>query len=142
VTIADRRKSHHASVARRKRKLTRNIQIQESRKSSKDFAVNGMRKGSGCENGIRRRDVKVLPPMRKERKSTNGIKGWSAGQRSHLESGGTPSKYPYKIFGGKIAKQVVGTSRKLRKIRKWVLWIGRPPPKRKKKFQVEREPVM
>jgi hypothetical protein len=45
VTAADRRKSHHASVAWRKRKLTRNIQIQESRKSSKDFEVNGMRKG-------------------------------------------------------------------------------------------------
>jgi hypothetical protein len=114
VTVADRRTSHHATVWR-KRILTRNIQIQESRKSSKDFAVNGMRKGPGCKNGIRRRGVKVLPHMRKERKTTNGIKGWSAGQRSHLESGGTPSKYRYKIFGGKMAKQVVGNSRRLRK---------------------------
>jgi hypothetical protein len=45
-------------------------------------------------------------------------------------------------IGMKMVKQVVGTSRRLRKIRKWVLWRGRPPPKRKKECQVEREPVM
>jgi hypothetical protein len=45
-------------------------------------------------------------------------------------------------IGMKMAKQVVGTSSGLRRIRKWVLWRGRPPPKRKKEFQVEREPVM
>jgi hypothetical protein len=37
------------------------------------------------------------------------------------------------IFRGKIAKQVVGTSRRLRRIRKWALWRGRPPPEPKKK---------
>jgi hypothetical protein len=81
----------------------------------------------------RHRDVKELPHLRKERKTTNCIKGWSAGQRSYLGSRGTPSKNPYEIFGGKIMKQVVRTSRKLRRIRKWTLWSGRPSPKRKKK---------
>jgi hypothetical protein len=32
------------------------------------------------------------------------------------------------------AKQIVGTPSGLRKIRKWTLWRGRPPPKRKKEF--------
>jgi hypothetical protein len=51
-----------------------------------------MRQGQGCNNGVRHRDVKVLlSHLRKERKTTNGIKGWSTGQRSYLRSGGTPS---------------------------------------------------
>jgi hypothetical protein len=36
-------------------------------------------------------------------------------------------------IGMKIAKQVVGTFRVLRRIKQWNLWRGRPPPKRKKK---------
>jgi hypothetical protein len=79
VTVADRRTSRHATVAWRKRKLTRNIQIQESRESLKDFVVNGMRQGPGCKNGIRCRDIKKLPHLKKER-MTNSIKRWSAGQ--------------------------------------------------------------
>jgi hypothetical protein len=75
VTVADRRTFHHATVAWRKRNPTRNIQIQESCESWEDFTVNGMRKGPGYKNGIRRRDVKVLPHMKKERKTTNSIKG-------------------------------------------------------------------
>jgi hypothetical protein len=47
------------------------------------------------------------------------------------------------IFGGKIAKQVAGTSCRLRRVRKWSLWRGRPPPKRKKMLHTEYgEPVM
>jgi hypothetical protein len=71
--------------------------------------------------------------LRKERTATNGIEGWSAGQRSHLGSEGTLNKNVDEIFRGKIGKQVVGTSSGLQKIRKWALWRGRPPPKRKKR---------
>jgi hypothetical protein len=46
------------------------------------------------------------------------------------------------IFGETTAKRVVVTSRGLRRTRKWILWRGRPPPKRKKKLQGEREPLM
>jgi hypothetical protein len=132
VTVANRRTSRHATVAWQKRKLTRNIQIQESSESSKDFAVNGVRKGPECKNGIRRRDVKKLPHLKKER-TTNGIKRWSAGQQSYLGSGRTPSKTPYEIFGEKIAKQVVRMSMGFLQIRIWRVWRCRPPPKRKKK---------
>jgi hypothetical protein len=134
VTVADRRTSRNATVAWRKRKLTRNIQLQENHELSKDVAVNGMREGPECKSGIWRRDVKRLPHLRKERKSTNGIKGWRPGQRSLLGKGGTLRINLYEIFGGKITKQVVGTSRRLRRIGIWRLWRGRPPPKRKKKL--------
>jgi hypothetical protein len=73
--------------------------------------------------------------LRKEMTTTNGIGGWSSGQQSHVGSGVT-LKILYAIFRGKVAKQVVGTCRRLRRIKKWTLWRGRPPPKRKKKLQV------
>jgi hypothetical protein len=63
----------------------------------------------------------------------NGIKGWSAGQQFYLGKGGMVRMNLYEIFGGKITKQVVRTSRRLQRIRKWTLWRGRPPPKWKKK---------
>jgi hypothetical protein len=141
VTVADKRTTRHATVAWRKRKLTRNIQLRENHESSKDVAVNGMRKGPGYKNGTRRRDVKKLPNLKKER-TTNGFKGWSTGQRSYVGKGRTLRMNLYETFGGQIAKQVVATSSRLRRIRQLNLWRGRPPPKRKKKFQVEREPVM
>jgi hypothetical protein len=87
----------------------------------KELTADVMRMSPEGNNGIRHRDVKVLPHLRKERKTTSGIKGWSTGQRSYLGSGGTPSKNPYEIVGGKIAKQVVGTSRRLRRVKKWIL---------------------
>jgi hypothetical protein len=70
--------------------------------------------------------------LRKEWTTTNGIGGWSAGQRSHLGSEGTLNKKLYEIFRGRIAKQIVGTLSGLRRIRNWTLWRGRPPPKRKR----------
>jgi hypothetical protein len=141
VTVADRRTSRHATVAWRKRKFTSYIQIQESHESSKDLAADGMRRGPGCKNGIQHRYVKKLSHMKKER-TTNGIKGWSTGQRSYLGKGGTLRMNLYEIFRGKIGKQVAEISRGLRRIRKWTLWRGSPPTKRKKEFHVELKPVM
>jgi hypothetical protein len=123
-------------MAWRKRKLTRNIRIQERRESSKDFEVNGIREGPGYKNGIRCRDVKDVPDLKKER-TKNDIKRWSAGQRSHLGTGRTRSKTPSEIFGGKIEKQVVRMSMRFLQIRIWRVWRCRPPPKRKKKLLTE-----
>jgi hypothetical protein len=64
--------------------------------------------------------------LRKERRSTNGIGGRSSGQQSHLGSGVTLKKILYAIFREKVAKQVVGTSGRLRRMKKWTLWRGRP----------------
>jgi hypothetical protein len=131
VTVADRRTSHHATVAWQKRILTRVIWIEESGESLKDFEVNRVIKVQGCKNGIWCRDVKNVPDLKKER-TTNGIKRWSAEQRSYLGSGRTPSKNPYEIFGRKIEKQVVRMSMGFLQIRIWRVWRCRPPPKRKK----------
>jgi hypothetical protein len=74
VTVSDRRMSRHATVAWRKRNLTRNIRIQESHESPKEFAAPGMRKNPEGNDDIRHRDVKELPHLRKER-TTNGTEG-------------------------------------------------------------------
>jgi hypothetical protein len=100
LAAACRKVSRRATVAWRKRILTRNIRIQESRVSSKDFKVNGMRKGPECKNGIRRRDVKKLPHLKKER-TTNSIKGWGTGQWSYLGKGGTLRINLYEISEGR-----------------------------------------
>jgi hypothetical protein len=48
--------------------------------------------------------------LRKERKTTNGIGGWSSGQQSHVGSRGTLKKILYAIFRGKIEKQGIEAS--------------------------------
>jgi hypothetical protein len=119
---------------------------QEIKKRQKDGKR--MRKHPEWNRGLRdvglsqqlqgRKQIKVLgirlPLCLKNKRTTNGIKGWSAGQRSYLGKGGTLRMNLYEIFGGKIAKQVVGDSRMLQRIRKWTLWRGRPPPKLKTKL--------
>jgi hypothetical protein len=82
-------------------------------------------KGIDCNSGIgdrllkqqiqgskRMKDLGGRRPLclRKERTTTNHIRGWSLGQRSHLGSGGMLKKILYEILRGKIAKQVVGAS--------------------------------
>jgi hypothetical protein len=66
----------------------------------------------------------------------------SSGQQTHVGSAVRLKKILYAIFRREVAKQVVGTSSGLRKIRKWILWRGRPPPKRKKKRQIQEQPGM
>jgi hypothetical protein len=75
--------------------------------------------------------------LRKERTTTNGIEGWSSREKSHVRSGVTPKTILYVIFRGIIEKQGVRTSSGLPIIRKWALWRGRPPPKRKKRVCTE-----
>jgi hypothetical protein len=75
--------SRHATVAWWKRNLTRNIRMQESCELPKEFAAAGMRKSPEGNDGIRHRDVKELPHLRKER-TTNGINGWRNAQDEPL----------------------------------------------------------
>jgi hypothetical protein len=69
------KESHNATVAWRKGNLTRNIRIQESCESSKDFAADRMRKVLGRENGLRHRDIKESPHLRIERKTASSSGG-------------------------------------------------------------------
>jgi hypothetical protein len=126
---------------------------QENPKRLNDGKI--LRKGLVCNNGIRDRGLREQlqgrmrisdqcgeqpPYLRKERTTTNRIEWCNAEQRSQLGSEGTLNKKLYEIFRGRIAKQIVRTPSGLQKIRKWTLWRGRPPPKRKKKVQIQEEP--
>jgi hypothetical protein len=72
--------------------------------------------------------------------TTNYIEGCGSEESSHLGSEERSKKPVNEIFRGNIAKQVVGTSNGLRKIRKCALWRAGPLPKRKKEHRIE-EPV-
>jgi hypothetical protein len=68
-----------------KRNLTRNIRIQESRESPKEYATTAMRKGLECNSGIRRQDVKEPPHLRTWRKTAISVKGMNRRQQPRLE---------------------------------------------------------
>jgi hypothetical protein len=55
----------------------------------------------------------------------------------HLENKKTTKGIYWKTIGLEIVNQAVGISTRLRRIRKWTLWRGRPPPKQKKKLCME-----
>jgi hypothetical protein len=133
ATVADRRTCPHATMAWRKRKLTRNIRIQESRESSKDFSVNGMRKGPGCKNCIRRRNIKEPPHLRTERKIASSIGGEHKREQRRLKGMSKYKDIYWRTIGLDFVKQVVRMSRGFLQMTIWRLWRGRPPPKRKKK---------
>jgi hypothetical protein len=73
-------------------------------------------KGRECKIGIKDLGSRRPLCLRKERRRTNSIGGWSSEQRSHLGSGGTLKKTLSEIFRGKIPKTVVETSSRLRKV--------------------------
>jgi hypothetical protein len=134
MTVADRRTSRHATVAWRKTKFIRNIRIQESRESSKDFAVKGMREGPGCKNGVRRRNIKEPPHLRIERKTASSSGGRHKREQRRLKRISKYNDIYWRTIGLDFVKQVVRMSSGFLQIRVWRLWRGRPPPKRKKKL--------
>jgi hypothetical protein len=89
-------------------------------------------KGPECKNGIRDRG------LRQQLRSETGIK--DPGARRQLRPG--IEKMSDEIFRGKIANQVVGTPGGLQRTMDWILWRIRPPLKRKKKLQIQQEPVI
>jgi hypothetical protein len=110
------------------------------------------------ENG---KEIRVLggrqPLYRRKRRPTkNSIGRCKSGHRSPLGSRGTRKKAIYEFVSMKIAQQTAEIFRKSRKLevakqtarstvemqkmKDWTLWRGRPPPKRKKKLQIQEEP--
>jgi hypothetical protein len=100
------------------------------------------------ENDKQIRDLGGRRPLyrRKKRPTKNGIGECKSGHRSPLGSRGTQKTAICEIVSMKIAQQVAEIFRKtrklemanqtpswLRKIRKWTLWRGWPPPKCKKR---------
>jgi hypothetical protein len=138
VTAAGIKVTRRAGVARRKRDYVRRYptrDIVEQEIPKRRMEENKRWKGPECENGVRDRGLKQQQCGNKQTKNptTNDIEGWNLGERAPLGIGGTCKKDICDIFREKIMEQVVGTSSELRRRKKWTLWRGRPPPKRKKK---------
>jgi hypothetical protein len=75
--------------------------------------------------------------VRKKSATVIGVRGWSSGQLSHMGIRVPAYKTLQKTFRLQIVKQTKAVSSGLRRIRKWILWRGRPPPKCKKKLHTE-----
>jgi hypothetical protein len=136
LTAAGIRTTRHARVAWRRENYVRKDWTMDKVEREARRAQMLRRRLRSCQENDKRISDQCggQPPyLRKEKTTMNGIGGWSAGQRSHLGCEGTLNKKLYEIFRGRIAKQIVGTTSGLRKIRKWTLWRGRPPPKWKKR---------
>jgi hypothetical protein len=70
--------------------------------------------------------------MNRRARATDGVGGWSSKRLSHVEGGGTLYENRHETASMKIAKQNAGSSDRMRNIKDWTLWRGRPPPKRLK----------
>jgi hypothetical protein len=165
LTVAGKKMTRRATVVWRRKNAVRRIWTHENCGQRKEFAVVGIRttqcakvargrehglqkqgkddiaprtrkgrtqenkcfKGPECKNGVRYRC------LRQQLQGKNGIKDRDTRRQLRLRIEKTSND----IFRGKIAKQVVINSSGLRKIRKWTLWRGRPPPKRKKRSCTE-----
>jgi hypothetical protein len=91
--------------------------------------------------GTRSRDVEELLHLRKKTKSTNSITGWNRRLQPRLETMSRNDVFR-KTNGLGFGERAAGSPVALRKIEKWTLWRGRPPPKRKKEQGTEEEPIM
>jgi hypothetical protein len=109
---------------------------------SKEFAADGMRKGPGCENGIRCQDVTEPPQLTTGRKTATSIGGQNRREQSRLEGTGECNEMYWKTFWLVDHEASCMDFQRVTKIMNRALWRGGPPPKRKKELQVEWEPVM
>jgi hypothetical protein len=102
-------------------------------------------KSPECNTGIRNRG------LRQKLQGRNGVEDLGSGQSRYLkkpnltkvqvESMGNSDMNFTKTTRLEIAKRMVRSTAGLQKIRKCILWQGKPPPKRKKKQRIEEEPV-
>jgi hypothetical protein len=83
--------------------------------------------------GTRSRDVEELLHQRKRRNTAKSIGGRNRRLQPRLETMRNSSNDVFgKTNGLGFGKRAAGSPIALRKIEKWTLWRGRPPPKRKK----------
>jgi hypothetical protein len=73
---------------------------------------------------------------------TNGTRNRDFKEQLRLENERTTSGIYRTTIGLKIVKRAVRISSGMRKVTDWTLWRGRAPPKRKKKLQIQQEPVI
>jgi hypothetical protein len=82
------------------------------------------------------------PYVRKKRATVIGIGGWSKRQLSPLGKRVLAYVAVKKNLELEFVKRACRMFSGFRKINKWTLWRGTPPPKRKKNMHIQEEPVM
>jgi hypothetical protein len=170
VTVAGSRYvSHRAKVVWEKRKLFRKIGTQEKCGPRKEFEAAEIR-ATRCAKVARRKGRTHEGPLveqgRRKNKTWNKFEigtrtGWSLGRRQlTLQKGtnGTGNRHfkeqlrlgnerstsgiYKKTIGLEIVKRAEGISSRLRRIKDWTWWKGRPLPKWKKELQIQQKLVM
>jgi hypothetical protein len=82
--------------------------------------------------GTRSRAVEELLNLRKGRKTAKSIRGRSRRLQPRLKTMRNSNEIFWKSIGLGFGKRAAGSPVALQRIKKWTLWRGRPPPKRKK----------
>jgi hypothetical protein len=83
------------------------------------------------EGNMGRKDLSSRWPrylMKRRTSTTNGIRAWTSGQQILLGSRGTWMEARYELVSVDIA------TARMRSIKDWTMWRGRPPSKQKKKL--------
>jgi uncharacterized damage-inducible protein DinB len=140
-----RKVSRRARVAWSKRNIVRNkwTSFKVERETRK---VGPLRKNLRMHHEGRTgtKDLYGKRPLNPRKKRTNGIgiEGWRSRELSPLGRGGPTYKTLRKNLELEFVKRANGMSSRLRRMMDRTLWRVRPPPKRKKKLQIEQESVM
>jgi hypothetical protein len=138
VTVAGKMTSRRAKVARLMRDIAR-------RECTVDNVVSRNQRGRTCKmrpwiglecnNGTRGRG------LNQKLQGRSRIKDPDAKLQLHLRIEQTSDGIDVKIFRLENEKRTTESFMVLRKMKKWTLWKGRPPPKWKK-LQIKKEPAL
>jgi hypothetical protein len=163
LAAACKKVSRRTKVAWQKRNLFRKIRIQENCEPWKKFSPTGIRmthraKVALLEGNIvrnkwtRAKAERGIQKVRTRHEGRKSVKDLGGGRPRYLrkrdlkklrvESTGNLDRTLSKTTRLEIAERITRSTVGVRKIKCWALWRGRPPPKRKEKRRVEREPVM
>jgi hypothetical protein len=144
VTVADRKVSRRAAVARRRRDIFAQERTRVKRGTLEQLVAARIgatlrAKMAGRQTSKRRTFVRK---RQSKHEGKNGVKDLGGGrprylrkqdlQKLQLESTGNLNATFGKTTRREIAKRIVGTTVGLQTINIWTLWRGRPPPKRKR----------
>jgi hypothetical protein len=138
LIVAGKKITRHATVAWRKRNVLRKIVNEGNYGPRKTLTVTGRRTTSRAtvawhsENVVRKDCTREQAKQETQKRQRMRIRNLCSRQPLYLRSEETTSGIYKRPIVLETAKQIVRTPSGLQKMRKWTLWRGRPPPKRKK----------
>jgi hypothetical protein len=127
LAIAGIRMTHCAQVVRRKGLSHEGTSVEQGRQKNQ------------TKKKFARGTSKSRTPRRRQRATQQGNNRMRKRNPKELrrESTGNVIQTFGKTSGLKFAERVSRSTVRLQRIKKWILWRGRPPPKRKKKLRTE-----